>query len=257
MKIKCLFLTALIFAVASLSFAQTKTNTADEVVKNLYAAQQAGNSPFFQSKNRALIDKYFVKELADMIWKDSVDAKGEVGAIDFDPLYYAQDTEITEFAVQKPRDDGGPDNAFVKVTFKNFGKPDWIDYELRRETDKTWKIVGIYYRDGEDLASLLRYWQDEEFKKEADSNQTFKGDYMVGKTKCAVTPTLNGMSYRVQCDGQEDFRLYSAEGDETETAYINMDEKGAETGKFVFKNGAADGKFIDASGKEVKVTPVK
>ncbi len=257
MKIKCLFLTALILAVTSLSFAQSKTNTADAVVKDLYAAQKAGKSPFFQAKNRSLIDKYFVKEVADMIWKDSVDAKGEVGAIDFDPLFYAQDTEITEFVVGKPREAGVPDNAFVKVTFKNFGKADQVDYELRREADKSWKIVGIYYRDGEDLGSVLRYSQDAEFKKEYDTNQTFTGEYMVGKVKCTVTPTLSGMSHRVTCDGQEEFKLYQAEGDETETAYINTDDKGAETGKFIFKNGEPDGKFIDAAGKEVKVTPLR
>lgn len=263
MKIKKhLFLTALLLALTSISFAQSKSKaaaaaTADAVVKSLYAAQKTNKNPFFQTKSRALIDKFFVKDLADMIWKDSVEAKGELGAIDFDPFFYAQDSDIKQFSVQKPREAGGPDNAFVKVTFKNFGKADWIDYELRREANKTWKIAGVYYRDGEDLASILRYWQDEEFKKEYDNNQTFKGDYMVGKIKCTVIPTLSGMSHRVQCDGQEDFKLYQVEGDETETAYINTNEKGAETGKFVFKNGAASGTFIDASGKRVAVTPIK
>ena len=260
MKIKCLILTALIFAVASISFAQTKTKavmTADAVVKDLYAAQKTDKSPFFQAKDRKLVDKYFAKDLGDMIWKDSVDAKDGAGTINFDPLYYAQDAEIKDFVVGKPRDTGSPDNAFVKVTYKNFGKADWVDYELRRESDKSWKIVGIYYRDGEDLSSVLRYAQDEEFKKDFDSYKGFAGDYMVGKVKCSVTPTLNQMSYRVTCDGQEDFKLYSAEGDETETAYIYTDDKGAAKGKFVFKNGEANGKFVDESGKEMDVKPVK
>ena len=168
MKIKILFLTALVLAVTSSGFAQKKTNatTADAVVKDLYAAQKGKANPFFQTKSRTLIDKYFVKDLADMIWKDSVDAKGEVGAIDFDPLYNAQDTEITEFMVEKPRDSGGLDNAFVKVKFKSFGKAESVDYELRRENGGNWKIVGIYYSNGEDLGSILQYSQDAEFKKD-------------------------------------------------------------------------------------------
>lgn len=45
MKIKFVFLTALLFAVASVGFAQTKKKTSaeiapDQVVKNLYAAQK-------------------------------------------------------------------------------------------------------------------------------------------------------------------------------------------------------------------------
>lgn len=261
MKIKIVSLFVCLLALASFGFAQSKTKvktttaaTADAVVKNLYAAQKTSKNPFFQKKSRALIDQFFAKDLADMIWKDSVDATDGVGAIDFDPLYNSQDPVITNFVVEKPREDGGVDNAFVKVKFKDSGKPVWVDYELRREAGK-WKITGIYYADGEDLGSLLRYWQDEEFKKEYE-NHAFKGEYTVGKDTCTVMPTLSGMSYRVQCNGSEDFQLYMVEGSETETAYINTDEKGVEKGKFVFKNGEAKGKFI-ASGKEVQVSPIK
>ena len=258
MKIKYLILATLILAFASIGFAQSKTKpiAPDAGVKNLYAAQKSRSGPFFQTKKRALVDQYFVKDLADMIWKDAVDAKGEVGAIDFDPLYNSQDPQITNLIIGKPRNGGGANNSYVKVTFKNNGKADWVDYELQREPGKTWKITGIYYSDGEDLASVLRYWQDEEFKKEYE-NHTFKGEYTVGNGKCTVTPTLGGLSFRVECDGQEGFKLYQVEGNEIETAFIHVDEKGAEKGKFVFKNGETNGKFIDASGKEVKVSPFK
>ena len=80
---------------------------------------------------------------------------------------------------------------------------------------------------------------------------------MIGTKKCTITPTLNLMSYRVECEGEEDFRLYTAEGDENETQYIEIDENGTEKSKFIFKNGETGGKFIDASGKEVKVTRMR
>ena len=86
---KIVLMTVLFLAFSSIGFAQSKTDdaiTPDVIIKNLYAAQKADSGPFFQYKNRALVDRYFSKDLADMIWKDAVDAKGEVGAIDFDPL---------------------------------------------------------------------------------------------------------------------------------------------------------------------------
>jgi hypothetical protein len=248
----------LVFAFGvSFTFAQGTERSADAVVKNLYAAQKAGKGPFFQYKNRGLVDRYFSKDLADMIWKDAVEAKGEVGAIEFDPLYNSQDPQITDFAIEKPREAGGPDNAFVSAIFKNNGKADEVDFELQRGADKTWKIVGIYYSDGEDLASTLRYAQDKEFRREFDRNQTFKGDYMVGTVKCSVTPTKGQFKYRVECAGREGFQLYAVEGNEKETTYSYTDQKGVERSRFVFKNGETDGRFIDASGKEMKVNRIK
>ncbi len=263
MKIKFLILTAFLLTFSSVGLAQKKkaavVKTPDAVVKSLYTAHDANKSPFFQTKNRALLDKFFSKELADMIWKDAVDSQREqgVGAIDFDPLYDAQDTQITKFVVEKPQSVGGPDYVSVKVTFKNYDKSVWIDFELVRESSPVWKISGISYSSGDDLASILRYSQDEEYRKEFDANQTFMGEYMVGNVRCSVVPATNGMNYRVQCEDSEDFKIYMVEGSETETAFIHVDEKGVETGKFVFKNGEKNGTFIDAAGKSVKVSKVE
>ena len=76
-------------AVASISFAQTKAKALgpDEIVAKLYKDQKAETGPFNQTKSRALVDRFFMEDLADMIWKDAVAAKGEIGAIDFDPLF--------------------------------------------------------------------------------------------------------------------------------------------------------------------------
>jgi hypothetical protein len=259
MKLKIVLLMAIFLAFSPVGTAksETQTTTPDAVVRDLYAAQKAGKGPFFQYKNRPLVDRYFSKDLANMIWKDAVKAKGEVGTIDFDPLYNSQDPQVTDFAIGKPREESGPDHAFVAATFKNNGKADRVDFELQRDQGKTWKIVGIHYNDGEDLGSTLRYAQDKEFRTEFDRNQTFKGDYMVGTVRCTVTPTKNQMLHRVECAGREGFQLYAVEGDEKETAYIYTDQEGAEKSRFVFKNGETNGRFIVVSGKEVKVSRVK
>lgn len=83
--------------------ASTNTLSPNALIKNLYSSQEAGSGPFFQFKNRALVDRYFTNELGDLIWKDAVAAKGEVRALDLDPLYYSQDPQITDFVIGDPR----------------------------------------------------------------------------------------------------------------------------------------------------------
>lgn len=132
-------------------------NAPDAVVKNLYAAHQAKTGPFFQMKKRSIVDKYFSKDFADLIWKDAVAANGEVGAIDMDPLYNAQDMKITAFTIGKPEYDtsGNSGIATVLVSFKNFGKADTVKYLLERDAAKNWKISDIVYKNGDMLKGVL------------------------------------------------------------------------------------------------------
>src|SRR5215212_12168994 len=69
----------------------------DALVKDLYNSHTHKRSPFFQTRSQPLLYKYFVKSLANLIWNDARNAKGEVGVIDGDPLYDAQDMEIRKF----------------------------------------------------------------------------------------------------------------------------------------------------------------
>jgi hypothetical protein len=148
MRIKCLFLAALMLAVGSPGLAQSTTNRVapNVVVKNLYAVQKAGAGPFFQTKNRALVDKYFTKDFADLIWRDATTAKGEVGAFDFDPLYHAQDMKITAFKIGAPMyGEGNSAIADVVVNFKNMGKDERIMFRVELVGGKDWRISNIYY----------------------------------------------------------------------------------------------------------------
>jgi len=61
------------------------------LVSNLYKLEEKKQSPFSQTKDRGLVTKYFSERLAQLIWKDAVKSKGEVGALDFDPLYDVQE----------------------------------------------------------------------------------------------------------------------------------------------------------------------
>lgn len=151
MKIKCLFFIMLFLASASIGFAQPKVTDPKVTVTNLYKEQKAGTGPFFQAKSRAAIDKYFVKDLADLIWKDAVTSKGEVGKLEFDPLYGVQDPDVKNFVIQDTAWGGdskfGADGeASVQVAFKIAGEDHWVWFLFHQQKDtKQWKIYDVKY----------------------------------------------------------------------------------------------------------------
>lgn len=66
--------------------------------------------------------------------------EGEMGAISFDPYIDGQDYDITELEIGAPGIDG--DYASVDVTFRNFGEPRALTYDLVLE-DGGWKIDDV------------------------------------------------------------------------------------------------------------------
>ncbi len=123
------------------------------LVADLYRQHDRKHSPFFQTRSRALLYKYFEKNLADMIWKDARGSKEEVGAIDGDPLYDAQDMEIKKFVIGKASYENG--KARVNVSFENFGQKRAIVFLLVNGRTG-WKISDIDYGEGRTLAGELR-----------------------------------------------------------------------------------------------------
>ena len=121
-----------------------KAATPDALVAELYKAEKKKASPFFQDKNRALVDHYFTKELGDLLWKDTIDSKGEVGALDGDPIYDAQDMEIKNFVIHPAKTEDG--KATVLVTFVNFEEKKRITFHCVQQGG-VWKIGDIQYAD--------------------------------------------------------------------------------------------------------------
>jgi len=149
----------LLFFAASVSFAQSKLGP-DAMVKNLYKAQDAGSGPFFQTKSRALVERYFTKDLANLIWKDSVNAKGEIGALDFDPLYGSQDPQIRDFKIIKSglaadAEFHAGEKAIVEVSFENAGKKQRVAFAFDQDKAGSWKIFDIRYPDNTSLREVF------------------------------------------------------------------------------------------------------
>ena len=151
MKLKLVFTLLLLVGFKQLSSAETPVSQSspEALVADLYKQK---NSPFFQTKDHGLVNKYFSEPLAQLIWKDAVSSKGEVGALDFDPLYDAQDTDIKKFSLRKSK--SGKDAAEVIASFENMGSNIEIIYSLVL-TKMGWRISNIKYTDGRNLVGLL------------------------------------------------------------------------------------------------------
>ena len=129
------------------------TNTPDSVVRELYRVHNNGRGHVFDAKGKKNIYKFFDQNLADLIWKEiSQTPEGEVGNLDFDPLYNAQDTGITNFIVGKPSVQA--DEATVVVTFRNFGKRTTIKFEMHKGQEG-WRITNVNYGNDSDLIKIL------------------------------------------------------------------------------------------------------
>src|SRR6267143_950893 len=122
-----------------------------QVVADLYR-QHKTKSPFFQNKSRSLVDRYFDKDMADLIW-NMPNSPDEVGPLDGDPLYNAQDMEIRSFVIHKAMVING--TATVLVTFTNIGKKQEVKF-LLASRQFGWKITNIKYDDGTDLIGILK-----------------------------------------------------------------------------------------------------
>jgi hypothetical protein len=120
-----------------------------DLVAHLYQAHRSKHDPLDET---ALLGRYFDPALLKLYLKDKHEAKGEVGRLDGDPLYNAQDMEIKDFSVSAPEMAGI--EARVTVNFKNLGKPTRVAYMLDR-TANGWKISDIRYDDGSWLKKIL------------------------------------------------------------------------------------------------------
>lgn len=222
---------------------ESQNAAAEALIADLYKAHNGKNGPFFQSKSRGLVDKYFTKSLGDLIWNDAVTSQknNEVGVIDGDPLYNAQDTDIKNFAVGRSELKG--DKAIVPVTFTNYGNKQNIKFHLVK-SGEAWKIDDIEY-GGE--TGTLRGW----FKGSptAANSGVFEGKYQVGDTMCTVTPSK--MSFEVRWtkgSGVEHFLFKENRTFETE------EKANGRTNRFEFTDDSYNtGVFYRNDGKTFSV----
>lgn len=137
------FLTCLLAVATAAAQNATTASTPDAVIRELYRVHRNGYGHVFDKQGRKLQQKFFDAKLAALIWKDLTETpEGEVGNLDFDPLYNAQDTRIRNFVVGAPAITG--ERAIVPVSFTNFAKKERLKFSLVKEGG-VWKIDNIDY----------------------------------------------------------------------------------------------------------------
>jgi hypothetical protein len=123
------------------------------LIRDLYRLHNKGYGPIFDVKGRKYLRQYFERPLADLLEKNIVGPpSGEVGNLDFDPLFFAQDLGLSDFRVAPAT--VRENDARSVVTFKNYGRKTTIVFRLRR-TREGWKIRDLDYGNGETLVRLL------------------------------------------------------------------------------------------------------
>src|ERR1700758_5381852 len=152
---KLIVTTVFLFHVSGV-WAQTNLPAATSptiIVTDLYRAHNGKADPLQYPASKKLLAAYFEKGLLSLFLKDQAESQGEVGKVDFDPMYAAQDFEIKDFSVvlvaQKK------DSAEVAASFKNIGKSDKIVF-LLSNTAQGWRITDIKYSDGRTLKGILK-----------------------------------------------------------------------------------------------------
>ena len=97
---------------------------------------------------------YFARDLDAALERDAVD-QGRLASIGFDYRYGAQANQISGLQFIPELDN---DQAKVVAVFKNFGKPNSVDWTLCRRADGDWKIVDATSNTGSttwDLRQIL------------------------------------------------------------------------------------------------------
>ena len=219
------------------------------VVAELYKRNNTPKSPFFQTKDRGLVDKYFTKTLGDLIWKDATKANGEVGALDGDPLYNAQDTDIKNIKIGEP--DIKKDKATVIVTFENFGKKQTIKFLLAMENG-AWKVDNIDYGGG----NTIRSWLSADDSGNASESTEFEGKYQVGDTTCTVKRVK--MAFEVRWAKGKGVEMFFANDGDSNHSFSSETKDGGIENTFAFDDDNYNtGKFLRADGKELPIKRVK
>jgi hypothetical protein len=236
-------------SIAANASGAAQQTTPDAFVKDLYKTHDKDNNAILDGKSRKLIDKYFDKTLADSLWKDLTTHKDEVGVLDFDPFYNAQDIQIKNFKVGEPKIEG--DKAIVPVTFQNFDRRETLNYALVRRSS-AWKISDIKYTNGESLAG---YFKEDAKNNAAAEDGNFEGTYRVGDTTCAVKPVK--MAFEIKWAKGSGTMLFFYDETAGANSYSSEDT-GKGRDKFVFDDDSfTTGRFIRADGKEMRVSKVK
>ncbi|GAB3026181.1 hypothetical protein [Spirosoma pulveris] len=131
----------------------TPRSAADRLVRALYFEHNKTENPMRETKDRTLIEQFFAKPTAELIWNDAKKSVGKLNRKKINGLYNAPDEAVKKTWVL-PAVVGGT-RAIVYVTFENKAKPEEIRVDMQ-QTAGRWRITDIRYPDGTLLSQLVQ-----------------------------------------------------------------------------------------------------
>jgi hypothetical protein len=126
--------------------------TPDAFVRRVYARYHSSGPGV--STERPAGTPYYSAQLLDAFAKDVELAKGEVGAIDGDPICSCQDygnLRVKSVTISE----AGPDAAKARVAFTNLGSQTVVTLSLIR-TPAGWRIADVEDKESGSVLALLR-----------------------------------------------------------------------------------------------------
>lgn len=128
-------------------------SAADRLVRALYFEHNKEDNPFRETKDRTLIDQFFTKSTADLIWKDTQQKTRKFNCQQTNLLFKAPDKAVKKTWVMPATVAGS--RAVVYITFQDNDKPVEIRAELEQIASR-WRIADLVYPDGTRLTALLK-----------------------------------------------------------------------------------------------------
>ncbi|GAB3951391.1 hypothetical protein GCM10028805_31400 [Spirosoma harenae] len=129
-------------------------SAADRLVRALYFEHNKTENPLRETKDRTLVDQFFAKPTADIIWSDAQKSSPKVNRSKVNLLYNSADAAIKKTWVEAAAIGGS--KSVVYVTFLNNNKPEDVRVELDQITGNRWRITDIIYPDKKRLTELLK-----------------------------------------------------------------------------------------------------
>lgn len=111
---------------------------------------QLGGGLFFEP--RETLERFLVPELAERVLADRAhsEATGEIGALDFAPLWDSQDPAASQLAIRP----AAADTVTVEFVHPGHSERTTLTYRLV-QTPEGWRIADIEYAEGRSLRAVL------------------------------------------------------------------------------------------------------
>lgn len=128
-------------------------SAADRLVRALYFEHSKKENPLLETKERTLIDQFFAKPTADLVWRDASTVPDKLNRTKTNPLFNAPNETIKKAWVLPAAVAGT--RAVVYVTFERNTKPEEIRIDMQQIAGR-WRIVDLLYPGGKRLTQLLQ-----------------------------------------------------------------------------------------------------